>query len=74
MPAPHYVVFFISIYCMSSVSTKEPLTFWYLYFWRALYVVIDSVPSLLPFFITDDDGVEMSKDVFPQQVKIKQLL
>lgn len=37
-------------------------------------MVIDFVPPSVPFFTTGDDGVEMSGDVFPQQMKIKDFL
>lgn len=36
-----------------------------------MYVATDAVPPSMPLFDIGDNGVEMSGDVFPQQVKIK---
>lgn len=65
---------FLNHYTLHELNRNKITSDLVLYFWKALYLVIDSVPSSLSFFTTGDDGVEMSGDVFPQQVKIKELL
>lgn len=66
---------FLHFYTLHEVSgNKITIDFMVLYIWRAVNVVIDSVPPSVPFFTIGDDGVEMSRDVFPQQIKIKEFL